>query len=85
MCKHLDLYIVNSPCGDDKGVGKTTSKNVSTVDYSIDQGYFLKIDQFEVKEFHEMLSDIHCPPHLRLVSFTTSVKSEYSCDSKRGK
>ena len=35
MCKHLDLYIVNGRCGDDKDVGKTTSKNVSTVDYCI--------------------------------------------------
>ena len=47
MCKHLDLYIVNGRCGDDKDVGKTTSKNISTVDYCIvTKDIFDKIEQF---------------------------------------
>ena len=35
MCKHLNLCSINDRCGDDKDVGKTTSKNVSTVEYCI--------------------------------------------------
>ena len=47
--KHLDLYIVNGRCGDDKDVGKTTSKNVITVDYCIvTRDIFEKIEQFQV-------------------------------------
>ena len=73
MCEHLDLYIVNGRCGDDKDVGKTTSKNISTVDYCIvTKDIFDKIEQFQVKEFDDMLSDILCPLHLSLVSYTTS-------------
>ena len=68
-----DLYIVNGRCGEDKYVGKTTSKNVSTVGFCIvTKDIFDKIEQFEVKEFDDMWSVIHCPLHLSLVSYTTS-------------
>ena len=77
MCKHLDLYIVNGRFGEDKDGGKTTSKNVSTVDFCIvTKDIFHKIEQFEVKEFDDMWSDIHCPLHLSLVSYTTSERQE---------
>ena len=82
MCKHLDLYIVNGRCGDDKDVGKTTSKNISTVDYCIVTKYiFDKIEQFQVKEFDDMVSDIHCPLQLSLVSYTTSEPQENTSET----
>ena len=82
MCKHLDLYIVNGRCGDDKDVGKTTSKNVSTVDYCIvTKDIFDKIEQFQVKEFDDMLSDIHFPLHLSLVSYITSEPQENTSET----
>ena len=82
MCKHLDLYIVNGRCGDDKDVGKTTSKNISTVDNCIvTKDIFDKIEQFQVKEFDDMLSDIHCPLHLSLVSYTTSEPQENTSET----
>ena len=77
MCKHLDLHIVNDRCADYKDVGKTTSKNVRTVYYCIvTKDIFDKIEQLQVKEFDDMLSEIHCPLHLSLVSYTTSESQE---------
>jgi hypothetical protein len=35
------LFIVNSRIGDDKGIGRLTCRNSSTVDYCISSPYFL--------------------------------------------
>jgi hypothetical protein len=46
FCKANQLFIVNtkkcSRIGDDKGIGRLTCRNSSTVDYCISSPYFLK-------------------------------------------
>ena len=40
FCKANQLFIVNSRIGDDKGIGRLTCRNSSTVDYCISSPYF---------------------------------------------
>jgi hypothetical protein len=39
FCKASQLFIVNSRIGDDKGIGRLTCRNSSTVDYCISSPY----------------------------------------------
>jgi hypothetical protein len=41
FCKANQLFIVNSRIGDDKGIGRLTCRNSSTVDYCISSQYLL--------------------------------------------
>ena len=69
MCKDLGLFIVNGRMGSDKGVGRLTCKNRSTVDYCIvSSGIVPNICNFEVDDFCESLSDVHCPVGISLKS-----------------
>ena len=65
MCKSLGLYIMNGRCGLDRDVGKLTCKNSSVVDYAISTpDLFNDVIGFQIRDFEELLSDIHCPMEL---------------------
>jgi hypothetical protein len=56
------LRICNGRIGDDKGIGKFTSKNASVVDYAICSPLLFKIiDNFSALETSKLFSDIHNP------------------------
>jgi hypothetical protein len=62
MCKNLGMFIINGRVGKDKGIGKLTCKNKSVVDYGIATPELVPlIVNFEVLDFCEILSDVHCP------------------------
>ena len=62
FCRTSDMLIVNGRVGTDAGVGRTTCKNVSVVDYAIvSKDLFHCIHDFAVMDFNEILSDVHCP------------------------
>ena len=66
FCKANQLFIVNtkkcSRIGDDKGIGRLTCRNSSTVDYCISSPYcFKSFVNFTVQEFNCLFSDVHCP------------------------
>ncbi|CAG2248801.1 unnamed protein product [Mytilus edulis] len=61
LCKNNCLYIANGRIGNDKNMGKVTSKETSLVDYLIVSGdLFPYITEFEVIDFDSLFSDIHC-------------------------
>ena len=50
---------MNGRYGADKGIGKTTCKNASVVDYILISAPY--VDKFDILEFDCIISDIHCP------------------------
>ena len=59
LCKAFDLAIVNGRIGDDIS-GKFTFANLSTIDYClISRESFKLVENFEVDEFDETISDKH--------------------------
>lgn len=61
-CKYNEMTILNGRSFCDKGVGKTTCKNASVVDYVLTSVSLIKhILNFEVKDFCALYSDAHCP------------------------
>ena len=68
-CKYNEMFILNGRCFDDKGVGKTTCKNASVIDYVLSSAPLIKyISSFAVKDFCELFSDSHCPVEFSLKS-----------------
>ena len=66
-CKSNELIILNGRAFSDKGIGNTTCKNSSVVDYIISSVPMLKyLSYFEIKEFCSLYSDSHCPSEFRL-------------------
>jgi hypothetical protein len=62
LCRCNNIFICNGRIGDDKGIGKFTSKNVSVVDYAICSPLLFKIiDNFSELEISKLFSDIHNP------------------------
>jgi hypothetical protein len=62
LCRCNNIFICNGRIGDDKGIGKFTSKNASVVDYAICSPLLFKIiDNFSVLETSKLFSDIHNP------------------------
>ncbi|CAC5396410.1 unnamed protein product [Mytilus coruscus] len=60
LCKKLNIYIVNSRVGDDKGVGARTCKDISVVDYLIlSSQLFPLLKKFAIAEFEPLFSDCH--------------------------
>ena len=58
---------MNGGAFSDKGIGKTTCKDSSVVDYVISSVPMLKyLSYFEIKEFCSLYSDSHCPSEFRL-------------------
>ena len=62
MCKNNNIYIANGRVGNDKNIGKVTSKESnSTVDYFIIASeLFPFITEFGIIDFDPLFSDIHC-------------------------
>ena len=53
FCKANQLFIVNSRLGDDKGIGRLTCRNSSTLDYCISSPYLLNsFVNFTVQDFN---------------------------------
>jgi hypothetical protein len=66
LCKSVGLYILNGRVGSDKGVGNTTCKDASVVDYVIGSaGIFHHVKSFQVLSFNSMLSDCHNPIQIK--------------------
>lgn len=77
LCKNSNLFIVNGRVGNDKGIGKTTSKGVSLIDYAVcSPMLFNIIDDFSVLNFCGLLSDIHCPIVIKFKLNINHVKLE---------
>lgn len=69
LCKRCSLFIVNGRLHADKLCGKTTSKNISTVDYLIMFPLLIQyIIEFEICDFNPMFSDIHNRIHFTILS-----------------
>ena len=67
FCKTMNLVIINGRCGKDKNIEKPTFKDVSAVNYTITSPELLRhIDNFEIKDFDPLLSDVHCAIHTKL-------------------
>jgi hypothetical protein len=65
LCKALGLYILNGRVGSDKGIGQTTCKDSSLVDYVIGSAELVQhVNSFKVLPFDPMLSDCHNPVHI---------------------
>ena len=61
LCKNNNLFIVNGRVGKDKGVGRKTFRETSTIDYTIcTADCFTFLTQFEVIELEPIFSDGHC-------------------------
>ena len=55
------ICIFNGRAGEDRGVGKATTKNNSLIDYVIGSPYILsKVKNFKVNPFDPLFSDCHC-------------------------
>jgi hypothetical protein len=62
LCRCNNIFICNGRIGDDKGIGKSTSKIVSVVDYAICSPLLFKIiDNCSVLETSKLFSDIYNP------------------------
>jgi hypothetical protein len=62
FCIGQSLLIVNGRVDRDANVGKLTCKDASLVDYVIcSPELFGRLNDFFVSDFHECMSDVHCP------------------------
>ncbi|CAG2250620.1 unnamed protein product [Mytilus edulis] len=52
MCKKTNVYIANSRLGSDIGIGRTTCKDISVIDYLLlSSKLFSLVDEFEILDF----------------------------------
>ncbi|CAG2209262.1 unnamed protein product [Mytilus edulis] len=80
FCKNNNVFIYNGRIGNDKA-GKSTSKNLSVVDYALSTAHLLKfVKHFEVLEFSKLYSDIHSPLSLVLREMRTELIHQNECD-----
>jgi len=71
MCKSNQLVICNGRLGNDCGTGYHTTTTGSVIDYAICSPDLIQdIEHFEVLDFNELFSDIHCGicVHIKLSS-----------------
>ena len=67
FCKRCNLFIANGRMFSDKGVGRTTCKDASMVDYQLLSPNIINIiTDFEIIDFNPMFSDVHNRVHLTL-------------------
>ncbi|CAG2192890.1 unnamed protein product [Mytilus edulis] len=78
------LLHITSPTGKRIGndkAGKSTSKNLSVVDYALSTAHLLKfVKHFEVLEFSKLYSDIHSPLSLVLGEIRPECIHQNECD-----
>ena len=59
-CKNNNLFIVNGRFGKDKGIGTTTFRDKSLIDYTLcSAGRFEILHDFEIVELDPVFSDGH--------------------------
>jgi hypothetical protein len=84
FCKTVNLFIINGRLGKDKDIGRLTCKDASVVDYFIaSKVLFHQIADFEVHEFCDLLSDVHCAVTLKIT--LKSAENSMSNESIKGK
>ena len=67
LCRRCSLLIVNSRPHNDKYIGHTTCKDISTVDYLIMYPLlFQYVNEFTVCDFNTMFSDVHNRIHFTI-------------------
>ena len=69
ICKSNNLFFMNGRCGQDKGRGKLTFKEISVIDYSIVSAHALKfVHDFDINKLDCLFSDGHSllSTHLKL-------------------
>jgi hypothetical protein len=77
FCKVNNLFIWNGRIGRDKDNPKLTCKDKSVIDYCLSTSFvFETIDNFEVEEFCDLYSDVHCALSISLNVNITSVNEE---------
>ena len=76
LCRCNDICICNGRIGDDKGICKFTSKNVSVIDDAICAPLLFKIiDHFSVLETSKFFSDIHNPLSMAFICIRENTSS----------
>ena len=69
LCQVNSVFICNGRLGADKEIGALTCNRGSIVDYFICSPKIIsKIHEFEVMEFDDMLSDVHCAIHTSIIT-----------------
>ena len=67
FCKRCNIFIANGRLFSDKGIGRSTCKGVSMVDYLLLSPDVLNIiSEFEIVDFDQTFSDVHNRIHLTL-------------------
>lgn len=79
ICKSNNLFILNGRCGNDKGIGAFTFRNISVIEYSLVSAQGLKfIDNFNITELDYFYSDGHA-----LLSTNLKVENSFEKTNKR--
>lgn len=74
LCKRCSLFIANGRIFQDKGIGITTCKDVSVVDYLImSPESFELVTDFEICDFNPLFSDVH-----KAIHFTCRFQRQYT-------
>ena len=85
LCITTGINIVNGRVGRDKGIGKCTTKNQSTIDYCLaSPELFSQFVDFQIQDFNTVLSDVHAPLSIELKckKINTNVKTRSIQKSK---
>ena len=81
LCISCGLKVANGRCGEDKGVGKTTCKNVAVDDIvAMSPELFEIVNSFKIDDFDPLLSDCHCA-----INFSFSLSNSCSIPKKKQK
>ena len=84
--KKQNVYIANSRVGLDRGIGKRTGKNRSVIDYFISSSsLFPFIQEFDINDFHPILSDIHNSIHISLKSCLQKQNTKHTTATQQTK
>jgi hypothetical protein len=71
LCRRCSLFIANSRLLNDKYIGHTTCKDISTVDYLIMYPLLYQyVNEFTVCHFNPMFSDVHNIIHFTIGSYS---------------
>ena len=87
VCKNNNIFIVNGRVGKDKGIGRKTFRETSTIDYTIcTANCFTFLTQFEVIELDPIFSDGHSllswSLNINLTTNDTNDKPAYYTNSR---
>ena len=85
LCRRCSLVIANSRLHNDKHIGRTTCKDISTVYYLIMYPFlFQYVNEFTVYDFNPMFSDVHNGIHFTIETKveTREKHAKVDCDRK---